>query len=408
MFDNLLYQPVSALLHDDIMQNRLPGALLLSGPVASGKLTCALELSRILSCTGDGVHERGYWLCTCSACRKSKELAFPNVLLAGSRDCILEIKAAKKAFLEAAMQNASVLAATRYLFVRAVRKLTMRFSQILWEGDPQLPKFAPCLQAIDEELERIAVEKPLPENEKLVKTCAEIEKQAEKLESGFMYDSLPISQIRRASAWAHLKSAGGKKVFIIENAESMNEAARNALLKTLEEPPEDTVFVLTTTRRGAVMPTILSRVRTYTLTERTLAEQQEVLERVFHTTCVPGESGTITRYLQTFLPVTPEVIHAQAVAFLETVKSAGGSGMTAISGMVKACAGFEPRVIFRLFLQSLMTQFTMENASQAEGAATAVQALRDCYNNVQLYNQTPQAALERLWRDLFMALRQRG
>ena len=53
MFDNLLYQNASSLLKDDILNNRLPGAILLSGPVASGKLTCALEIARILSCSGE-------------------------------------------------------------------------------------------------------------------------------------------------------------------------------------------------------------------------------------------------------------------------------------------------------------------------------------------------------------------
>ena len=262
MFDNLLYQPAAALLSADIAKNQLPGAILLSGAASSGKLTCALEVARILACTGN---PRGSWTCACPSCRKSKELASTNLLLAGSRDCTLEICAANRALLQAACDNAAHLTAARYLFVRAVRKLTLRFSAVLWEDDDKLSKLAPCLQAIDEQLELIAVEKPLPEQAKLEKITAEIIKQAEKLESGFMYDALPISQIRKAALWAHLKSAEGRKVCIIENADRMNEGARNALLKTLEEPPEDTVFVLTTARRSAMLPTILSRVRTYSI-----------------------------------------------------------------------------------------------------------------------------------------------
>ncbi|MCR5725403.1 MAG: DNA polymerase III [Treponema sp.] len=401
MFDNLLYQPAAELLQADILENRLPGAILLSGPAASGKLTCALEIARVLSCTGP---KKGHWLCTCPACKKNKELSFANVLLAGGRDCILEIRAAKHAFLQAALDNASHLTATRYLFIRAVRKLTMRFSQILWEGDEKLPKFAPCLQAIDEQMELLDMEKPLPENQKLEKICAEIEKQAEKLESGFMYDSLPISLIRHASLWAHMKSASGKKVFIIENAESMNEAARNALLKTLEEPPADTVFVLTTARRGAVMPTILSRVRTYTFTERTKPEQEEVIRRVFHGDASLCDSD-ISTYLQTFLPITPHQVAEQAQAFMDSLSLNAAAGMAQISQIVKACSGFDPRILLKLFLTSLLSSFVPETAARAETAADAVSALRNCYNNVQLYNQTPQAALEKLWRDLYIVQR---
>ena len=58
---------------------------------------------------------------------------------------------------------------------------------------------------------------------------------------------------------------GRRKVFVIGDAERLvpqtgAEAAANALLKALEEPPADTVFVLTTAAPDALLPTILSRV----------------------------------------------------------------------------------------------------------------------------------------------------
>ena len=79
---------------------------------------------------------------------------------------------------------------------------------------------------------------------------------AEKLEDDFLYDSIPVNQVRNASAWARLSPSDKKKILIIENADRMQDAARNAFLKVLEEPPADVVFILTTTRRGAIMPTI--------------------------------------------------------------------------------------------------------------------------------------------------------
>src|SRR5213595_3639903 len=58
---------------------------------------------------------------------------------------------------------------------------------------------------------------------------------------------------------------GHRKVFLIGDAERLvpqtgAEAAANALLKALEEPPPDTVFVLTSAEPDALLPTILSRV----------------------------------------------------------------------------------------------------------------------------------------------------
>ena len=50
-----------------------------------------------------------------------------------------------------------------------------------------------------------------------------------------------------------------RKVFIIENADTLSAEAQNALLKTLEEPPEYVVFILTALSEKALLPTVLSR-----------------------------------------------------------------------------------------------------------------------------------------------------
>jgi DNA polymerase III subunit delta' len=52
---------------------------------------------------------------------------------------------------------------------------------------------------------------------------------------------------------------GDKKVYIIDNAESLNESSSNALLKTLEEPPEYVVIIIITSNISEILPTILSR-----------------------------------------------------------------------------------------------------------------------------------------------------
>ena len=399
MFDNLLYQNASSLLKTDILNNRLPGAILLSGPSASGKLTCALEIARILSCSGENQYnQRGYWLCECPSCKKNKELANTNVLLAGPRDCSLEILASKKAFLQAAFDNSSFLTAVRYLFIRAVRKLTMRFSQILWEGDDKISKLAPIVASIDEDMEKLNPEKPLPDSEKLEKICENIVKNCDKLESGFMYDSLPINQIRRASVWAHMKSVSGKKIFIIENAERMLESVRNALLKILEEPPEDMVFILTTSNRGAVMPTILSRVRTYNFTERAASQQKEVVQRVFHARG-NDENLSINDYLQLFLPVKPAQIKKSASDYFKFLMS---GKIPLADAIIKECSGFEPRFLLKIFLVGIMEEAKNgeETPAKSEICAKITEICRECYNSVTVYNVSPTASIERLSRDL--------
>jgi DNA polymerase-3 subunit delta' len=52
---------------------------------------------------------------------------------------------------------------------------------------------------------------------------------------------------------------GGRRVFILDQVHRLNEAAANALLKILEEPPKETHWVLITSRPHRLLPTILSR-----------------------------------------------------------------------------------------------------------------------------------------------------
>lgn len=57
--------------------------------------------------------------------------------------------------------------------------------------------------------------------------------------------------------------SGRKKVYIIDEVHMLSQAAFNAFLKTLEEPPEYAVFILATTEKHKILPTILSRCQTY-------------------------------------------------------------------------------------------------------------------------------------------------
>lgn len=71
-----------------------------------------------------------------------------------------------------------------------------------------------------------------------------------------------IEQIRQLEHDAGLRPyEATRKAFIVAGVEAMTEAAANALLKTLEEPPTDTVLVLTAADVSQVLPTIVSRCR---------------------------------------------------------------------------------------------------------------------------------------------------
>ena len=52
---------------------------------------------------------------------------------------------------------------------------------------------------------------------------------------------------------------GGRKVYVLEEADKLTPEAANALLKLLEEPPGDVLFLLLARNPGALPPTVLSR-----------------------------------------------------------------------------------------------------------------------------------------------------
>lgn len=69
-----------------------------------------------------------------------------------------------------------------------------------------------------------------------------------------------VDAIRHLEAEANFRPFEGRaRLFIVDNADRMNDAAANALLKTLEEPAPSTHIVLITSRPDALLPTILSR-----------------------------------------------------------------------------------------------------------------------------------------------------
>ncbi len=398
MFDNLLYQSASDLLSSDIKKNCLPNSILLSGPASSGKLTCALEIARILSCA----NKTASWTCTCPSCLEHKALQSPNVLIVGSSDRTLEIAAAKANLLFQNANNTSHLEAARYLFIRSVRKLTVRFSSVLWADDDKLSKFSSLIADIEESLEEVSPNHPLPDGESLEKICSQIEKNCIKLESSFLYDAIPVAQIRHFSSWARVMSNSGQKVVIIENAERMADSARNALLKILEEPPSGTTFILTTSSRGSILPTILSRVRTYTLFNRNPEEQKNVINRVFHYDMMVGESNVpknINDFLQTYLPIKPDLIKSCAKHYFETVAQGHVPDITLIA---KTCGSFEPRVLLQIFFKGIIDcqQKLLLSSAGSETCAQVMDLLRNSYNRISFFNQNPIAALEELTRNL--------
>jgi DNA polymerase III subunit gamma/tau len=100
-----------------------------------------------------------------------------------------------------------------------------------------------------------------------------------------------IRELRERVGYA--PAAGRWKVYILDEAHMLTREAWNAFLKTLEEPPPNTVFILATTEPHKVMPTIVDRCQRFDFQRPSLEQLAEVLHRVSATEDIEVSEGAI-------------------------------------------------------------------------------------------------------------------
>lgn len=186
-----------------IASGRLPQALLFEGPKGVGKQRLALWLAQALVCEGRGETETGEPCGTCQPCKLVLSLSHPDVhwfvpleLAKRGADADRQVELTEEALAE---------------------EMAARRRKPLYESPTGLAIHG--IAAVRLLLRRLALKPAL----------------------------------------------GRRKVFVIGDAEQLvpqagTDAAANALLKALEEPPTDSVFVLTAAAPESLLPTILSRV----------------------------------------------------------------------------------------------------------------------------------------------------
>jgi len=87
---------------------------------------------------------------------------------------------------------------------------------------------------------------------------------------------------------------GKYKVFIIDEVHMLSTAAFNAFLKTLEEPPAHVIFILATTEKHKILPTILSRCQIYDFERMTVRDIINHLKHVAEKECISCEEEALS------------------------------------------------------------------------------------------------------------------
>ena len=91
---------------------------------------------------------------------------------------------------------------------------------------------------------------------------------------------IKIEQIRELNGWlVQTSQQGGEKIAVIYPAEKMNNQSANALLKSLEEPTPNTLFILVSDQPSRLLPTIRSRCQSFPFTPPDVASALTWLEQ---------------------------------------------------------------------------------------------------------------------------------
>ncbi len=168
-----------------------------------------------------------------------------------------------------------------------------------------------------------------------------------------------VDQIREIREAAALGTIGGRyKIYILDEAHQITPAGANALLKTLEEPPPGTIFVLATTEPQKIIPTIHSRCQRFAFRLLSLDE-------------ISGRLAWICER---------EGIAAVPAAIKAIARRADGSmrdGLTLLDqALASAAGGLELAEVMRVLgLTRHDHYFALDEAWRAQDAGAALRAL---------------------------------
>lgn len=157
-----------------------------------------------------------------------------------------------------------------------------------------------------------------------------------------------IDDIRALRDATRLKPSQGKyKIYIIDEVHMLTGEAFAALLKTLEEPSERTIFILATTEFHKVPPTILSRCQVYRFRRATAAELEKRLQEI-----IAQEERVVEKEALEFIIERSDGCYRDAESLLGQILTAHEGTISEKS--LSEFLGIPPRTLITTCLQSLI------------------------------------------------------
>ncbi len=235
-----------------------------------------------------------------------------------------------------------------------------------------------------------------------------------------------IRELRESVAFAPV--SGRSKVYILDEAHMLSQAAWNAFLKTLEEPPPDTVFVLATTEAQKVPATVVDRCHRFDFQRPTVEQIAGVVNRAARTEGIeipPEAAAAVARAAtgsfrdalgtleQLFTYSGPEIVLEDVLAVLgvtdsqlleETIDAvAQGSAREALLAVARCAEGGRDAGAFTADLEGRARELLVVHTLGEVPAELSLTAEADTRLQAQA-ERVPQATAVRLLEQLGGAL----
>ncbi|HEU4450432.1 MAG TPA: DNA polymerase III subunit gamma/tau [Gaiellaceae bacterium] len=152
-----------------------------------------------------------------------------------------------------------------------------------------------------------------------------------------------IDDVREIRDHVVLQPVEGRfKVYILDEAHQLTDAAFNALLKLIEEPPPHLVFIFCTTDLGKMLPTVRSRCQTFLFARPRLAELTKLLRRV-----ADGEGIESPDAALSLIARSARGSFRDAVSTLDQL-AAATDGQVTVQSVLQLLGAVEEEALFRL------------------------------------------------------------
>lgn len=221
--------------------------------------------------------------------------------------------------------------------------------------------------------------------------------------------SLGVDEVRRLTDFTQGKAQqNGNKVVLLRHSERLTEAAANALLKTLEEPPQDCFLILCTAQAQRLKPTILSRCQRWELAPLTASQLKDYL--------LTQQPGPVPDFITSFSGGAPlKALRLLQSSELETLQKLIAQLQQSIRNneplapLIKQLDGrSDLALLLSYVLREQIITMPMLEPVQIQGLQQSL--FRFCRDEQQILGQNKPLALSALlteWRALFRAGRSR-